>query len=72
MYRAFYPCEALQVIFRDDSYVRLVYSLKSEEEDISEILFPKRKFSKSKIMLKSFFGGEATYDLCFNLFLLLL
>lgn len=52
--------------------MRLVYSLKSEEEDISEILFPKRKFSKSKIMLKSFFGGEATYDLCFNLFLLLL
>ena len=68
----FYPCEALQVIFRNDSYVQLVYTLRSEEEDISEILFPKRKFSKSKIMLKSFFGGETIYDLCFHLFLLLL
>ena len=68
----FYPCEALQVIFRNDSYVQLVYTLRGEEEDISEILFPKRKFSKSKIMLKSFFGGETTYDLCFHLFLLLL
>ena len=34
VYRVFYPCEALQVIFRNDSYVQLVYSLKSEEEDI--------------------------------------
>lgn len=72
MYRAFYPREALQVIFRNDCYMQLAYSLKSEEEDIPEILFPKRKFSKSKIMLKSFFGGETTYDLCFNLLLLLL